>query len=157
MPDMLNTIYGMRGCMSSAAMNSVWSKQSMSAGSWQEMAAVLDMLQDISIPSEAFQPSRSFSAMSLATFAQRKPRCSSAISPDSSSRAASRKPRCCSALSPRSALHAASQQAGAMTKQLSHGPMSPLATSCSRTPSNGKTRASPLSACGNRSHRQEWQ
>lgn len=120
---------------------------SMSAGSWQEMAAVLDMLQDISIPSEDSQPGRPFSAMSPAMSPQRKPRCNSAVSPDSPLRAASRKPRCASALSPISV----SQQPGAVPKQHpSHRAVSPLA---SRTLSNSKMR---LAASGNR-RRQEWQ
>lgn len=129
------------------------------AGSWQEMADVLDMLQDINVPSEDLQLGRSFSAMSPAMSPQRKPRCNSAISPDSPLRAVSRKPRCTSALSPVSALHCAAQQPGAVLKQhLSQAVMSPLATSRSRTQSNGKMRSSPLSASGrNRSHRHDWQ
>lgn len=126
------------------------SKGSLSAGSWQEMAAVLDMLQDISIPSQDSQTGRPFSAMSPTMSPQRKPRCNSAVSPSSPPlRAVSRKPRCPSALSPTSAL----RQPEAVPKQhLSHGMMSPLATSRSRTPSNSKM---PLTASGSKS-RQEW-
>ena len=133
-------------------------KQKMLAGSWQEMAAVLDMLQDISIPSGNSQLGRPFSAMSPATSPQRQPRCTSVTSsPDYVSSAAHRKPRCASALSPLSPLQAGSEQAGVVPRQqFSHDVMSPLATSRSRTP-NGKIRGSPLSACGSSSHRQDWQ
>lgn len=130
----------------------------MLAGSWQEMAAVLDMLQDFSIPSENTQLGRPFSAISPPTSPQRKPRCVSvSSSPDYYSQGGNRKPRCISAQSPTSLLQAGSEQAGVVLKQhLPHGVKSPLATSRSRTP-NGKIRASPLSAYRNRSHPQDWQ
>ena len=128
-------------------------KDSMCAGSWQEMAAVLDMLQDINIPSENSQLDRSLISTSPAVSPQRKPRCISAVAPASQLRAVSRKPRCSSALSPGSPEHAASRKDGVMPMQQ----LSPLASSRSGTPSKGKLRASPLSVGAAMSHRQDWQ
>ncbi|KAL0038425.1 hypothetical protein WJX77_006050 [Trebouxia sp. C0004] len=68
--------------------------------SWQEMAAVLDMLQDISVLSEYSQPGRPASARSPSVSpTRRKPRCASAFGPSSTSGADGRQPKRSSVLS----------------------------------------------------------
>ncbi len=127
------------------------------AGSWQEMADVLDMLQDISIPSEDVQLGRPASSMSChASPCEQKPRCASAHSPNSPSKAGGKQPRCSSAFTSRP--QAGRQQevsSLSLQQQLWSGPLSLSGSSRSRTPLKGKLKGSPLSASAKRRH--DWQ
>lgn len=133
----------------------------LSAGSWQEMAAVLDMLQDISVPSEHSQPGRPASARSPSVSPTgRKPRCASAFGPSPASRADSRQPQRSSGLSH----HASPAKAKvrhegsgveSVQQQLCTGLMLPDGSSWSGTPVKGSLKVSPLT--GSARHRQDWQ
>ena len=133
----------------------------LSAGSWQEMAAVLDMLQDISVPSERSQPGRPASARSPSVSpTRRKPRCASAFGPSSASGANNRQPQCSSGLSDYgSPAKAQVRQGGSGVKpvqqQLCSGVMSPDGSLWSGAPVKGSFKGSPLT--GPLKRRQDWQ
>lgn len=128
----------------------------MLAGSWQEMAAVLDMLQDISIPSENLQLDGSDTDRSASVSPdRRKPCCASAIISASSFKAGLKHPRCSSALSPGSPSRSrpldslSPRQQGGLYPLCLSGPFrSPI-------PSKGKLKGSPLSVSAK--NRQDWQ
>ena len=118
------------------------------AGSWQEMAAVLDMLQDISIPCENSQLATSRSHATSPTHG--KPRCASAQNPASPSRAG-KQHRCTSALSPTShRLTSKSLQEQQSLSDFVSSSGAPLL----RSPLNDKLKGSRLSA---RKLRHDWQ
>ena len=131
----------------------------VAAGSWQEMAAVLDMLQDMSVPSDSCHLGRPASATSPALSPARKPRCASAVSPSSASKAAGRQPRCSSPFSPSSPTRLRMRQkepfSPSTQQHLLSGPLSPSGSARSRTPLRGNSMGSPL--YGTASHRQDWQ
>ncbi len=133
----------------------------LSAGSWQEMAAVLDMLQDISVPSEQSQSGRPASARSPSVSpTRRKPRCASAFGSSSASRADGRQPQRSSGLSDYgSPAKAKVRQGGSgvqsVHQQLCSGLMSPDGSSWSGSPVKGSLKGSPLT--GSARSRQDWQ
>ena len=144
-------------------LQTVWSDVEVTfgvaAGSWQEMAAVLDMLQDMSVSSDSCHLGRPASATAPALSPTRKLRCASAVSPSSASKAAGGQPRCSSALSPSSSSGLRVRQkepfSASMQQQLLSGPLSPSGSARSRTPLRGNSMGSPL--YGTASHRQDWQ
>ena len=133
----------------------------LSAGSWQEMAAVLDMLQDISVPLEHSQPGRPASArFPSVSPTRRKPRCASAFGPSSASTADGRQPQRSSGLSDYDSPAKAKVRRGgsgveSVQQQLCSGLMLPDGSSWSGTPVKGSLKVSPLTGSARR--RQDWQ